>query len=604
MKKLLALVLAVIIITAIFPITVSAVDTVIPISECGGVIKSGATYSISTAEEFLRFEAMNNSCSGATVILTNDIVIRDGIFTIDDNQIPLYNGGFVLPQAIKPIEIFKGTFDGQGFTISGLYAEDESSAGLFINLSGATVKNLYIKNSLFIGETYGAGSIADSASNSVVQNCVSEAIVIGCVFVGGLVGTLNYGSYISDSLFKGLVIGDSYVGGLVGLGEGSLYKSGNMGKVFAFSEASGLVSRLSGRAISCFNTGDVYGDFTAAGLFSWVAIERDYYEFTSYHEIQYCYNAGNVYARNADNFISDCDGNFTVFYYCWFVGDENETADSSGNLEKGYKRYLETVQSDHLGMPSIALDFSVNPVTEDKLKSLDLFPQSLSDFVVDTGNENNGYPIPKTIQHRTVAPSITNVEYEKSFDTRNTFTITVDGRPAMIQFIEPTDGTRTYDRNHKNVTIKSYDSDGNEVNSLDRTAAYEVWSIYSNMMPNVEIRTRAKYLSDARYTWDSETYNFPMILANPIVSMELSSTSGKKGAVPATVVADEKTEKVMFKMPDNTTVTVASTATDENGNKIFTGNAWMNEDGLNEIRVLIYRDSVWRQVGTLEYTVE
>ena len=61
---------------------------------------------------------------------------------------------------------------------------------------------------------------------------------------------------------------------------------------------------------------------------------------------------------------------------------------------------------------------------------------------------------------------------------------------------------------------------------------------------------------------------------------------------------------VMFKMPDNTTVTVASKATDENGNKIFTGKAWMNKDGLNEIRVLIYRNSVWRQVGTLEYMVE
>lgn len=400
------------------------------------------------------------------------------------------------------------------------------------------------------------------------------------------------------------VIGDSNVGGLIGCGDGSLYESGNTGTVYASIDSSGLASWFSGRAISCFNTGDVYGDFTAAGLFSWVAIERDYYEFTSYHEIQYCYNSGNVYARNADNFLSSCDGNFTVFYYCWFVGDENETADNSGTLEKGYKRYLETVQSDHLGMPSIALDFSVNPVSEDKLKSLDLSPKSLSDFVIDAGNENYGYPIPKPLQHRTVAPSITDVEYEKSFDTRNTFTVTVEGRPAMIQFIEPTDGTRTYDRNHKNVTIKSYDADGNEVNSLDRTAAYEVWRIYSNMMPNVEIRTRAKYFSDAKYTWDSETYDFPMILANPIVSMELSATSGKKGPVPATVVADEKTEKVMFKMPDNTTVTVASKATDENGNKIFTGKAWMNEDGLNEIRILIYRNSVWRQVGTLEYTVE
>ena len=60
----------------------------------------------------------------------------------------------------------------------------------------------------------------------------------------------------------------------------------------------------------------------------------------------------------------------------------------------------------------------------------------------------------------------------------------------------------------------------------------------------------------------------------------------------------------MFKMPNGTSVTVSTFTTDENGNRVFTGKAWMNEDGHNEIRILIYRNSVWRQVGTLEYTVE
>ena len=86
--------------------------------------------------------------------------------------------------------------------------------------------------------------------------------------------------------------------------------------------------------------------------------------------------------------------------------------------------------------------------------------------------------------------------------------------------------------------------------------------------------------------------------------MELSATSGKKGPVPAIVIADNKTEKVMFKMPDGSSVTVAYSAVDVDGNRLFKGKAWMNKDGLNEIRILIYRNSVWRQVGTLEYTVE
>ena len=60
----------------------------------------------------------------------------------------------------------------------------------------------------------------------------------------------------------------------------------------------------------------------------------------------------------------------------------------------------------------------------------------------------------------------------------------------------------------------------------------------------------------------------------------------------------------MFKMPNNTSVTISNYTTDENGNHVFTGKAWMNEDGTNEIQVLIRRDNVWKSVGTLEYTVE
>ena len=75
-------------------------------------------------------------------------------------------------------------------------------------------------------------------------------------------------------------------------------------------------------------------------------------------------------------------------------------------------------------------------------------------------------------------------------------------------------------------------------------------------------------------------------------------------AIPATVVTDDKTERVMFKMPNNTSVTVSTYTTDENSNRVFKDKAWMNEDGLNEIKVYVRRDNVWKLAGTLEYTVE
>ncbi len=196
--------------------------------------------------------------------------------------------------------------------------------------------------------------------------------------------------------------------------------------------------------------------------------------------------------------------------------------------------------------------------------------------------------------------SIQSVEYVQQEDTHKTFTVTCNGRAQMIQFIEPDGGTRTYDRYNKNVTITSYNTNGEIVNGMARDLAYEVWEIYTNLSVGTTVTLRAKFDS----IWERDKRSLVVEPYNPIVSMELSSTSGKRGPVPATVVADDKTEKVMFKMPNNTSVTVASTATDENGNKIFKGNAWMNEDGLNEIEVKIYRKNVWKTVGTLEYTVE
>ena len=200
----------------------------------------------------------------------------------------------------------------------------------------------------------------------------------------------------------------------------------------------------------------------------------------------------------------------------------------------------------------------------------------------------------------TLLSDVTEVTYIQQEDTHKTFTVTVNGRKAMIQFIEPDGGTRTYDRYNKNVTITSYNTDGEVVSSMARDLAYEVWEIYSNMSVGVEIQVRGK----ENYKWDEVKYRFTIEPYNPIISMELSAISGKKGPVPAIVIADNKTEKVMFKMPNNSSVTVSNFTTDENGNRVFTGKAWMNEDGLNEIRVYIRRDNVWRQAGTLEYTVE
>lgn len=203
------------------------------------------------------------------------------------------------------------------------------------------------------------------------------------------------------------------------------------------------------------------------------------------------------------------------------------------------------------------------------------------------------------LEDLTAEADVTKVTYLQQEDTHKDFTVTANGRKSMIQFIEPDGGTRTYDRYHKNVSITSYNADGEAVSAMSRDLAYEVWNIYSNMSVGNEIKVRGKENGE----WDKINYTFTIEEYNPVISMELASASGKKGPVPATVAADEKTEKVMFKMPNGTSVTVSTYTTDENGNRVFKGNAWMNEDGLNEIQVLIRRNNIWQTVGILEYSV-
>ncbi|MBQ5592424.1 MAG: hypothetical protein IIU80_05710 [Clostridia bacterium] len=210
----------------------------------------------------------------------------------------------------------------------------------------------------------------------------------------------------------------------------------------------------------------------------------------------------------------------------------------------------------------------------------------------------------------TASGSITNIEYTPSTDSHNSFKVTVNGRPTMIQFIEEDGGTRTYDRNSKNVVIKSYNADGVEVNSLDRTVAYEVWTISTNLT-GPQVRVRAKYLVDGAYKWEQNCYSFTYEILEPEYDAEIreitpAAASGKKGAVSVKMVTGPDAQGIRFVMPDGSTCTYYSTKAVqlENGYLEFTGNAWMNENGENLIRVYVRENGKWIEAGEINYTAE
>ena len=209
-----------------------------------------------------------------------------------------------------------------------------------------------------------------------------------------------------------------------------------------------------------------------------------------------------------------------------------------------------------------------------------------------------------------VVSSISTITYTPAEDTHNTFDVVVNGRMAMVQFIEEDGGTRTYDRYNKNVTIVSYNANGEVVNSLDRSVAYEIWTINTNLIgPSVEVRT--KYLSGNQYIWETERYSFELQFVEPTFDAEIRSItpaaeSGKKGAVATTVVVGPDAEGIKFVMANGTTTTyTADKATVlDNGDLEFNGKAWANDEGLNTIVIKVKVNGSWVEKGTFDYTVE
>ena len=214
------------------------------------------TYKIQTKQDLLHLanhvNIGHNDCSGITFLQTQDI-------TCDDTYVPIgYYAGS------SDYADFSGTYDGQGYTLSGInvdttFCGDDMFIGLFSRIKSATIQNVVLSNSTFTGSV-GVAGIAAYNSGGTVINCRVENTVtiqaginsasrmgsfvgynvgmyskiIGCVSAatvscngkrncedfGGIVGDMT-GSTIKNCLFTGTIVDGSYSnfkGGIAGHG--------------------------------------------------------------------------------------------------------------------------------------------------------------------------------------------------------------------------------------------------------------------------------------------------------------------------------------------------------------------------------------------------
>lgn len=265
---------------------------------------------------------MNSNNSSVITTCTQLQAIDDnlsGSYTlgsdIDCSQSATWNDG----AGFSPIGLadgwgsyFNGSLNGQGHAINGLTINQgtANSAGLFLNVNGATLQNIVFNNPSISGLTTNgtlASNVNDTnVSNIVVNNGQVTSTVSFSSNTGGLMGTYtgDSGSYKMDySSFTGSVSGGYNTGGLVG------YTS------FAGIETS-------------FSSGTVSGSFNVGGLVG---------EFENFWGIANSYSNSTVAATN-DNVgglvgqLGDGLHGAPFIYRSYASGNVTANGDSVGGL--------------------------------------------------------------------------------------------------------------------------------------------------------------------------------------------------------------------------------------------------------------------------------
>ena len=275
---------------------------------------SSKPYEIRDAQDLANLAYMvregGEDYSGKHFVMTNDITLNKNLVNADCTD--RNTGNF---QVWTPIgnngrdNNFKGNFNGNSHTISGLFIEDNDYYnGLFGVVVKGTIRNLTIADSYMrASNPYSSnfyGFIAGETSNATLLNChVKNSCVTNTgndswnkVAIGGLVGSsMNYGVFRKCSFNGNFVLHSFHIKSLVNaggiLGNGSitnLYSCSTKGKFKVTGSPAIGVYGIGG------DIGDAYG--CVAGMDFDIQTHGEYYiGETKYHSLDvasFAYTSG------------------------------------------------------------------------------------------------------------------------------------------------------------------------------------------------------------------------------------------------------------------------------------------------------------------------
>ena len=237
-------------------------------------------YQIGTAAELYWFAGLvNGTLPGekknvsANAILTANIIVNTGVLDANKNLVSKSDLTEWEPIGAR-WSPYTGTFDGQGYTISGLYFNNPHSSyvGLFgcIGANGK-ISNVGVLDSYFQFSTLGGGVCG--VNYGTVRDCRNTGSVRGFGSIGGVCGFNEKGGIIENSFNEGTVsvsgTGDNVqnVGGVSGHNKGTIKSCYNTASVSGQVSVGGVCGFNSvGTITNCFNEGTVSGQNIVGGV--------------------------------------------------------------------------------------------------------------------------------------------------------------------------------------------------------------------------------------------------------------------------------------------------------------------------------------------------
>lgn len=499
-------------------------DTSIERPEGSGT--AGDPFKISTVGELYWFTGFTNNYvavgedfaverNKAHAILMNDITVNPELLTEDG----ALNGtsGFAQWTPIGYYSDYSGTFDGQGYSISGLYYNTKGYQHEYYGFiarmgENGAVKDLTLKDTYFYteftgnGTPYAAGIVAfaPEASNRI-ENCHFDGVVgaessnRGSV-VGGI--TAVTGGKIQDCTAKGRVLGaDSYSGsGKAGGIAGTTYDTAMISDCTNYAEvtcwdsgtgvgyAGGIAGYLAGTVKDCCNRGVINGynqgnynyvggivgwasgsaeqravisrcfneaSFVGNGIVDYIYSSGTYYE--GYVTVKNCYNTGSV----TNGIVGTAKGVGISITYCHNVGITTKPIiDSIINADDIEMKNCYYVETSHYDTDRVEM-------TEAMLA--EEFADGTVLALLNNGHwtqgEDDEYPVLGEIPGVTVSGMVTSFGKESEQTTVQlfpvgsdtpAFSITLTGNHAMYSFTGVEAGTYTMKVSKANHVTREY----------------------------------------------------------------------------------------------------------------------------------------------------